>query len=188
MFKQFFQSLSWRQILFLLFVLIVLGDSAEEIVGEFSAGQPLSAMLDDVLMFVVSLIVVVMFAHDYWQQQQALKALKKQFASAQGKLAKVDAKSPELANQYRQVMQKQFDAWKLTNSEQEVVLGLLKGLSFKEVAEIRETREKTVRQQATSVYKKAGVAGRHELAGWFFEDLLQSSPGKPQQSSTNADS
>jgi DNA-binding NarL/FixJ family response regulator len=70
-------------------------------------------------------------------------------------------------------MQKQFDAWQLTASEQDVVLGLLKGLSFREIAELRETREKTVRQQASSVYRKAGVTSRNELAAWFFEDLLE---------------
>ena len=53
---------------------------------------------------------------------------------------------------------------------------MLKGLSFREIAELRETREKTVRQQASSVYRKAGVAGRNELAAWFFEDMLESAP------------
>jgi len=30
----------------------------------------------------------------------------------------------------------------------------------------------TVRQQARSLYGKAGLAGRHELAAFFLEDLL----------------
>ena len=40
------------------------------------------------------------------------------------------------------------------------------------IAQLRETREKTVRQQASGVYRKAGVASRNELAAWFFEDML----------------
>lgn len=55
---------------------------------------------------------------------------------------------------------------------QDVVIGMLKGLSFREIAELRDTREKTVRQQASSVYRKAGVSGRNELTAWFFEDML----------------
>ena len=43
---------------------------------------------------------------------------------------------------------------------------------MKEIILIRETKEKTVRQQASNVYKKAGIAGRHELVAFFFEDLL----------------
>ena len=178
---RFIRGVSWRQRFFLLLILMVLGESVSEIVGEIAEGQALIEMFDDIAMFVVSLVVVCLFAIEYWRQQQSLSELQLRFASSAGKLAQVDADSPRIANQYREVMQKQFDVWKLTASEQDVVLGLLKGLSFREVAEIRDTREKTVRQQAANVYRKAGVAGRHELAGWFFEDLLQSpqrvSPG-----------
>jgi DNA-binding NarL/FixJ family response regulator len=48
---------------------------------------------------------------------------------------------------------------------------LLKGLSHKEVAIIRDVSDATIRQQARSIYQKAGVAGRHELAAFFLEDL-----------------
>ena len=78
-------------------------------------------------------------------------------------------------------MQEQFDAWQLTESEQDVVIMLLKGLSFREIADLRETREKTVRQQASSVYRKAGVASRNELAAWFFEDMLEPPPVARQE-------
>jgi hypothetical protein len=36
----------------------------------------------------------------------------------------------------------------------------------------RSTQEKTVRQQASSIYKKAGVSGRHAFSAWFIEDIL----------------
>jgi DNA-binding CsgD family transcriptional regulator len=66
----------------------------------------------------------------------------------------------------------QFDRWALTAAEQEVGLLLLKGLSHKEVADVRSTSERTVRQQALAIYRKAGLGGRAELAAFFFEDLL----------------
>jgi len=65
-----------------------------------------------------------------------------------------------------------FDAWGLTPAEREVALLLLKGLSFKEVGAVRDTSERTSREQARGVYRKAGVAGRAELSASFFEDLL----------------
>jgi len=49
-----------------------------------------------------------------------------------------------------QVISHQFDDWQLTTSEKDVGWLLLKGLSLKEIAAIRETLEKTVRQQASS--------------------------------------
>ena len=45
-------------------------------------------------------------------------------------------------------------------------------LSFKEAAAVRDTSERTVREQARSLYKKAGLAGRSELSAFFLEDLL----------------
>jgi DNA-binding CsgD family transcriptional regulator len=66
----------------------------------------------------------------------------------------------------------QFGRWGLTPAEREVALLLLKGLSLKEIADGRATSERTVRQQALSVYRKGGLAGRAELAAFFLEDLL----------------
>ncbi len=66
----------------------------------------------------------------------------------------------------------QFVRWELTPAEAEVALLLLKGLSFKEIAAVRQTGERTAREQARAVYKKSGVVGRAELSAWFIEDLL----------------
>ncbi len=79
----------------------------------------------------------------------------------------------------------QLERWALTTAEKEVALLLLKGLSTKEVADIRITSERTARQQAQAVYRKAHLAGRAELAAFFLEDLLQprSSGGPPQRDS-----
>ena len=68
----------------------------------------------------------------------------------------------------------QFDSWRLSDAEKDVALLLLKGLSHKEVATLRATAERTVRQQAASVYAKAGVEGRSGLSAFFFEDLAVS--------------
>ncbi len=67
---------------------------------------------------------------------------------------------------------RQLGAWGLTDAELEVAVLLLKGLSFKEIATVRDTTERTSREQARGIYKKAGVAGRAELSAWFFEDML----------------
>lgn len=67
---------------------------------------------------------------------------------------------------------RQFARWELSPAEKEVALLLLKGLSHKEIAEVRQITEATTRQQARAVYKKAGLSGRHDLAAFFLEDLL----------------
>lgn len=66
----------------------------------------------------------------------------------------------------------QLARWSLSPSEKEVALLLLKGLSLKEIADIRKTAEKTVRAQSVAIYSKSGLAGRSELSAFFLEDLL----------------
>jgi DNA-binding CsgD family transcriptional regulator len=66
----------------------------------------------------------------------------------------------------------QFSKWQLTSAEKEVALLLLKGFSHRDVARLRSVTEATARQQARSIYTKARVTGRHDLAGFFLEDLM----------------
>ncbi len=66
----------------------------------------------------------------------------------------------------------QFEKWQLSPAEKEVALLLLKGFSHKDVARLRSVSEPTARQQARAIYRKAGITGRHDLAGFFLEDLV----------------
>ena len=66
----------------------------------------------------------------------------------------------------------QFTRWRLTPAEAEVGLMLLKGFSHKEIATLRQASERTIREQARAVYRKAGLSGRASLAAFFLEDLL----------------
>lgn len=65
-----------------------------------------------------------------------------------------------------------FRSWQLTQAEQEIAWLLLKGFSFAEIAGLRDVKEKTLRQQASSIYGKANVSGRSELSATFLEDVL----------------
>lgn len=71
-----------------------------------------------------------------------------------------------------EALDRQFGEWSLTPAEKETALLLLKGYSHKEVASLTQRSERTVRQHAISVYRKSGLAGRAELAAFFFEDML----------------
>ena len=77
--------------------------------------------------------------------------------------------------------EKEFDSWGLSSAEREIALLMLKGLRLKEIASARGTSERTVRQQAQAVYKKAGLDGRADLAAYFIEDFLQSMEPRQQE-------
>ncbi|HPI40207.1 MAG TPA: LuxR C-terminal-related transcriptional regulator [Pseudobdellovibrionaceae bacterium] len=66
----------------------------------------------------------------------------------------------------------QLEHWKLSPAEKDVALLILKGLSLKEIAHLRNVSEKTIRAQSVSIYTKSGLGGRSELAAFFLEDLL----------------
>lgn len=71
-----------------------------------------------------------------------------------------------------EALDRQFDAWALTPTEKDTALLLLKGFSHKEIANLKQRSERTVRQHAIAVYRKSGLSGRAELAAFFFEDML----------------
>jgi len=111
-----------------------------------------------------------------WQQLQRQSAelalAKASLTLAQDSLGKKETQTAKLMGELSTIIHHQFDVWKLSESEKEVALLLLKGLSLEEIAAIRGRAEKTVRQQASAIYSKAGIAGRHALSAYFFEDLL----------------
>lgn len=78
----------------------------------------------------------------------------------------------ELMAGLSEAIDEQFKRWGLTEAEKEVGLLLLKGLSHKEISEVRRVADTTIRQQARALYQKAHLAGRSELSAFFLEDLL----------------
>ncbi len=82
------------------------------------------------------------------------------------------AESRKYIDGLSQAIDQQLTKWKLTTAEKEVAFLLLKGLSLKEIAEVRKTTEKTARVQSIAIYAKAGITGRSELSAFFLEDLL----------------
>lgn len=81
-------------------------------------------------------------------------------------------KTNELSVGISDNINQQMNSWKFTNSEKDIALLLLKGLTIKEIAEIRDCAEKTIKQHATNLYNKSNLSGRAELSAFFLEDIL----------------
>lgn len=77
---------------------------------------------------------------------------------------------------FAQAVDRQFSAWRLTPAEREVALDLLRGKSHKEIGSETGRSERTARQHAAAVYRKAGVDGRSGLAGFFLDSLKLPGP------------
>lgn len=87
-------------------------------------------------------------------------------------LSEISEKMTEGKRDFIKLIDWQFDEWKLSVVEKEVGMLILKGLSFEEIATIRQTTARTARKQATAIYAKANLSNRNEFAAWFLEDLL----------------
>ncbi|PKO45836.1 MAG: hypothetical protein CVU29_07690 [Betaproteobacteria bacterium HGW-Betaproteobacteria-22] len=110
-----------------------------------------------------------LFGHYYHQAAQgALFTLQTDLAVAQREAMRWREESRELIAGLSSEIQKQFARWQLTNAEAEVGMLLLKGLRHQEIANICVSSERTVREQARSLYRKAEVPGRSSLSAFFF--------------------
>ena len=69
-------------------------------------------------------------------------------------------------------IEREFDRWELTRAERGVAHLMLKGLRLKDIARTRNTSDRTVRQQAQAIYRKAGLDGRTDLSAYFLESVL----------------
>ena len=129
-------------------------------------------LLEESLVVLISIAAIVWLLVSLKRQRLELERLKRELCARPDTGATPAPAVLAARRQLGEAIQKQFAEWQLTAGEQEVALLLLKGLSFKEIAAVRNTVEKTVRQQASGIYKKAGVGGRHAFAAWFMEDYL----------------
>jgi len=98
--------------------------------------------------------------------------LQKDLEGARADLERSREQARELMGGLGGVIDQQFERWGLSAAQREVALLVLKGFSYKEIADLRETTERTVRNQAQAIYRKGGISNRAEMAAFFIEDLL----------------
>ncbi len=143
-----------------------------DVLTDLSLGVPDWHIYEESLIVLVSGTVAIFLIFDIRKLKKNIQHLKEKLEDSDIKLKGITDEMIMARSQYSQVIHNQFELWLLTKSEQDVAMLLLKGLSFKEISAVRETKEKTVRQQASTIYSKASVEGRHDFAAWFLEDFI----------------
>ncbi len=73
---------------------------------------------------------------------------------------------------FMEMLNEKLDEWGLTPAEQDVALFAIKGFSTREISEMRNTSEGTIKAQTNAIYRKAGVSGRPQLLSLFIDDLM----------------
>jgi len=127
--------------------------------------------LEPTLMVMTAAGVIHLLGRMQRQHQEQLSLVRDlEVARSEGEKWRMDMR--ELVRGLGSAIDAQFDRWQLTPAEREVAMLMLKGLSHKEIAAVRDASERTVRQQARAIYSKANLSGRAALSAFFLEDLL----------------
>ncbi|WP_317932302.1 DNA-binding response regulator [Halioxenophilus sp. WMMB6] len=163
------------------FLLLVALASAGDLVTDLANGAAAGHLLQELILLLLALAILAWLIRQLLRGRQQLTRLQTELAEARSHAAASSARLSQARQAFSQAIADQFEQWQLSPSESEIGLMLLKGLSLKEIALLRGTMEKTIRQQASGLYQKAGVNGRHGFSAWFMEDLL--SPPQPADES-----
>ena len=126
----------------------------------------------EALVMALAAVGVISLWREFLMAETLAARLSVDLAAARAQAAHYRNEAREALQGLGEAIDSQFERWQLTAAEREVGLLMLKGLSHREVAEIRQTSDATVRQQALMVYRKSGLANRSELSAFFLEDLL----------------
>jgi DNA-binding CsgD family transcriptional regulator len=153
--------------------------AALDLASDLSEGTTVGHVVAEGGVFVVGMLGAVYMArrlmhvlHSERAAREAALALAERLKASEEEAARWRNEARDLLKGLGAALDRQFERWALSPAEKEVALLLLKGLSHKEVAEVRSITDATARQQARAVYKKAGLSGRNDLAAFFLEDLL----------------
>ena len=143
-----------------------------DVAMDLLAGSGLAHVAVEGSILVLASAGVLRMLLNYLRLMRQAKRLNRDLAASRAEAAQWRREAAEALAGLGAAVDKQFQRWGLTEAESEVALLLLKGLSLKEVAEVRSVSERTARQQARAVYKKGDLEGRADLAAFFLEDLL----------------
>jgi DNA-binding CsgD family transcriptional regulator len=148
-----------------------------DIWGDSQDGIAWSHIIIEMIILLVSLMGIIYFGWLYYQATQSkINMLERDLYVANQQAQQWREANKDLIAGLSEQIFKQFHAWEMTKAEVEVGMLMLKGLSHQDIANIRATSERTIRDQARAVYRKSGLAGRSELSAFFLEDLLPPHP------------
>ena len=143
-----------------------------DLVTDYQKGGTGTHLILEGLLLLVSGAMFVAGVKQLTEARQVIKSLQVDVDKLHKEKDKWKGETQQLLAGLSVKIEGQFKHWNLTQAETEVGFLLLKGFSLKEIADIRNTKLKTVQQQSQAIYQKTNLGSRSELAAFFLEDLL----------------
>lgn len=153
-------------------LLVIMLLNITDVFVDIGLNVPIWHIVQESFLVFLSIIGVILLIIDMRRRTKSLATLSINLSQAQDQIDTLHTTISAERKHYSEVIKKQFTEWGLTGGEQEVGFLVLKGLSLREIASVRQTKEATVRQQASMLYSKSNLVGRHEFSAWFLEDFL----------------
>lgn len=145
---------------------------AIDVVIDYRENGSFAAQTFEMLVFVFALAGIAVHGWQLASARSHSARLDRELAETRADAQRWSQEAKDVLKGLGVAIDRQFEKWALTPAERDIALLQLKGLRHKEIAELRKTSERTVRQQALAIYRKAGLTGRTDLAAFFLEDLL----------------
>lgn len=153
-------------------LLVIMVLNFRDVMTDLSLSVPVWHIVEESMIVALAGCMAIYLIIDIRRRTRHVRDLSDKLVTANTKINSMTEQFRLAKEEFIKAVDAQLDAWNLTPSEKEVSRLLLKGLSIQEIADTRATKEKTVRQQASSIYAKSGLEGRYALSAWFFEDIL----------------
>ena len=139
-------------------------------------GLPMKAMIFDLSLEGSILILVLISTNYIWRRfthvSDSKNALHIDLEKTKDLASMWEKKSKQFIIEFQKHLLVKFEQWKLSKSEREIAILLLKGKTSKDIASERFTSERTIRNQCRSLYEKAGLSGKNELSAYFLNELI----------------
>lgn len=143
-----------------------------DLLSDQSQGAALWHLIIEAIIAILAMLVAIWLIYHTLKMRRNLKQTRKEAETNLYDAIMWRAKAQKHIDGLSKAISSQLEEWGLSPSEKEIAFLLIKGLSMREIANFRNTSEKTARAQATTIYLKSGLNGRADLAAFFLEDLL----------------
>ncbi|MCO5112986.1 MAG: LuxR C-terminal-related transcriptional regulator [Bdellovibrionaceae bacterium] len=143
---------------------------------DFKHGIPAKHLFFEIFVLFVSILGFNYFVAIWYRQEQkknlTFQSLHQKLQERETEIHSLQGQVKTYKEEFRGEVERTFRSWGLTKSESDVAGFLLKGLSLKEIADLRSSNERTVRAQCGSIYKKSKLNGRSQLSSYFLDDMI----------------
>jgi len=160
------------KIFYTVFIPLLSAISLIDAMRDHLIGQPAGWNLEEILVFFIHAVGIISIFFLWFSFSRLLDRAEKMVREANRQRDEFHDKHQNLIHDMRVAVHDQFLTWKFSPAEIRIAEMLIRGYSTRQIAAILNRSEKTVRNQALSIYEKSGMTGRSDLSAYFLSDIL----------------